>query len=93
MTVVVRETDTISGETTMSELFYLLSEKGSSLKENNLFPLVAFPSEKGVYYKRKGFAPPSEIKIYSKRGEFAPYGSKFFPFRVETFSSEQVLSF
>ena len=93
MTVTVRQTYTISGETTMSTLFYLPSEKGSSLKENNLFPLVAFLSEKGVYSKRKGCAPPSEIKIYSKRGEFAPYGSKFFPFRAETFLGSKFFPF
>ena len=37
---------------------------------------------KGVYSKRKEFAPKG---VYSKRKEFAPFGSKFFPFRVDPF--------
>ena len=38
---------------------------------------------KGVYSKRKEFAPK---EVYSKRKEFAPKGSKFFPFRADLFS-------
>ena len=31
------------------------------------------------------FCHPSEKRVYSKRKEFAPWGSKFFPFRVDPF--------
>ena len=32
------------------------------------------------------YQAPSEKGIYSERKEFAPKGSKFFPFRVDTFA-------
>ena len=38
--------------------------------------------EKESTLKGKNLLP----MIYSKRKEFAPYGSKFFPFRVDPFS-------
>ena len=36
---------------------------------------------------------PSEKGVYSKRKEFAPKGSKFFPFRVDPFSERRENNF
>ena len=37
----LRGTDTLSGKSTLSKLFYLPSEKGFTLKGKNLFPAAA----------------------------------------------------
>ena len=37
---------------------------------------------------KEWFCLPSEKGVYSKRKEFAPFGSKFFPFRADCFSEK-----
>ena len=63
--------DTLSREATLSNFFLSSTqkEKESTQKEKKMLPNGTL--SKGVYSKRK---------------EFAPHWSKFFPFRVEYFS-------
>ena len=62
----------LEGTRNLSSLVLLLSEKGSTLEgKTKLVNFILSPFRKGIYSKRK---------------EFAPGGSKFVPVRLESFS-------
>ena len=63
-------------QTTFSATNLSCDLKGvDNCRVNNSFTMVLHPFWKGIYYKRK---------------EFAPIGSKFFPFRADPFSEGEV---
>ena len=66
--------NTLSGMATWSKLFYLSSEKGSTLKRKNLFPL-----------RPNSFLLEWITLGYIKKKEFAPFGTFFFLFRGDPF--------
>ena len=72
----LRGMDTLSGETSLSDLFYLPSEKGSALKGKNLLP----------FSERIGCAAKQTKSHKNCLGVNHSRGSKFFSYSVGQFS-------